>query len=476
MKSGPQQIRFLWFSLLILITLIIGIPQPGKSAWLKTASAETEQTTPLDPIPPAAEQVKQVSVGKFSSDQAIDKRLTDILQSTGWFEDVEIEVRDGVVFLDGLTNSQDRREWARLLAGKTEDVVAVVNRIRVAERSHWDLTPATVELKRLWNLAVMKLPVIVIGLVILILAVLSAKLTAGGMRRALAGRLNPLLCDVTAKAVSIPIFILGIYIVLQVAGLSRLAVTVLGGTGLFGLVAGIAFRDILENFLASILISMRNPFKLGDLVEVAGHQGVIQRVTSRGTILMDLDGNHIQIPNSIIYKSVIRNFTANPNRRDCFEIGIGYENDSSAVQELAMNVLNNHPAVLKDPEALVLVDRLGSATVILKIYFWYDGAIYNFLKVKSSLIRLVKRAFEQEGISMPDEAREVIFPNGVPVHMSKEEIEPAGKLPQKTPYKTVEAEAVTTAAEGNLATEDKLLRDQASRARIPEEGASLLEE
>ena len=115
-----------------------------------------------------------------------------------------------------------------------------------------------------------------------------------------------------------------------------------------------------------------------------------------------------------------------------------------------MKILNDHPAVLSDPKVLVLVDRLGSATVNLKVYFWYDGSIYNRFKIKSSLIRLVKQSFEKEGISMPDEAREIIFPDGVPVSM----LEPPGKkLEQDDSPDTRVQEETTTKAEDGLANE-----------------------
>ncbi len=185
----------------------------------------------------------------------------------------------------------------------------------------------------------------------------------------------------------------------------------------------------------------------------------------------------MQIPNATVYKSIIRNYTANPNRREVFEIGIGFANEVSCAQGAAMEVLSGHSAVLNDPEALVLVDRLGSATVNLKIYFWSDGTEYNRFKVKSSLIRLVKRAFEEKGISMPDEAREVLSPEGVPVHMP----EPVSAEPSAIQEKEVippvaVPEAATNKAEGDLASQEVQLREQARHARIPEEGHSLLNE
>ena len=274
-------------------------------------------------------------------------------------------------------------------------------------------------------------------------------------------------------------FLLGLYLVLHVAGLTRLAATVIGGTGIAGLVAGIAFRDILENYLASILISLRNPFRLGDVVDIGGHLGVVQRVTSRGTVLMDLNGNHIQIPNATVYKSIIQNYTANPNRRDFFEVGIGYENDIAEAQETALDVLVKHPAILTEPEPLVLTNHLGAATVNLKVYYWYNGTSHNGLTVRSSLLRLVKEAFQNRGISMPDEAREIVFPEDVPVRLKTEDAVDRREYqqPRSARSKTnVENMIMFTEGEGNQFSEAAPILRQAQQARNPEESPDLLSE
>jgi small-conductance mechanosensitive channel len=264
------------------------------------------------------------------------------------------------------------------------------------------------------------------------------------------------------------VMLVGLYLVLRIAGLTQLALTVVGGTGLIGLVLGIAFRDITENFLASLFLSLQQPFREGDLIEVANVTGYVQRLTSRTTVLMTLDGNQAQVPNSTVFKSTIRNFTSNPNRRDDFIVGIGYDDSIPLAQEIALQVLAEHPAVLHEPEPLVLVENLGPSTVNLRVYFWLDGTRHSGAKVKSSVIRLVKRAFQDAGIALPDEAREVTFPHGVAVRLIESE-EAVARADRALTKPTDGSATVATKAEAGLQSEAEEIKEQARRSWTPGE-------
>jgi hypothetical protein len=118
-----------------------------------------------------------------------------------------------------------------------------------------------------------------------------------------------------------------------------------------------------------------------------------------------------------------------------------------------------------------LVESLGSATVNLRIYFWLDGSQYSWQKVRSSIIRLVKRAFQNEGISMPGEVRELLFGERLPVQI----LEATGDEEQGPVLAAAEEPAtVSTDAEGGLRSEAQEIEDQARRSRTPEEGDNLL--
>ncbi|MCA1789828.1 MAG: mechanosensitive ion channel, partial [Thioalkalivibrio sp.] len=333
-----------------------------------------DKPVPTQPPDGTPEAPGKVEVQPVAKDAEIRQRLADILAATGWFGEPQVTVQEGIVFLTGTTESDESKLWAGNLAKNTEGVVAVVNRIAVAPSTVWNFDPTFRVLSDLARGTVRLLPLIVVALVVIALSWFAARLMVYLLRRGLIGRsLSRLLREVLARAGGILVMLAGFYLVLRIAGLTQLALTLVGGTGLIGLVLGIAFRDITENFLASLFLSLQQPFREGDLVEVASVTGYVQRLTSRTTVLMTLDGNQAQVPNSTVFRSTIRNFTSNPNRREDFVVGIGYDDAISFAQETALKVLADHPAVLDEPEPLVLVENLGPSTVNLRVYFWLDG-------------------------------------------------------------------------------------------------------
>lgn len=436
--------------------------------------AVVAQTSSPPPDTVTSDPQREVTIAPDARDSEIADRLERILRASGWFEGLSVSVSEGIVFLDGQTETEEQKDWARQLALRTQSVVAVVNRMEVQPDINWDLTPTLREIENLTNRVQWFAPLLVVSLVVLVLTWLLARGVSALARRSLRRRIaSPLLLQLVARVLAVPVIVIGLYIVLQVAGLTRLALTVLGGTGVIGIVLGLAFREIAENSLASILLSIRNPFRAGDAIEVSGHTGIVQNLNMRTTVLLTLDGNHVQIPNALVFKNVITNFSSNPNRRTEFKVGIGYDDSVLEAQDVIITALQAHPAVLIDPEPLALVDDLGAATVTLLVQYWVDGHAYSVVKVRSAVMRQVKRALQDAGITMPDEAREIIFPNGVPIRrMGSDVAEPLHKQPLRVIAKG-EGAAVTV-GEGDLLSENADLKRQAMGSSRPDEGENLL--
>ncbi len=447
------------------------------SGFLTTSVGSQEPTAKPPKALPAPSQA--VAVDPVARDDEIKQRIAKILTATGWYENIQVSVNDSVVFLDGSTQTDERKNWARELAGKTQDVAAVVNRIAVQPDVQWTLEPALEEIRALSRAAITAMPLFVLALIILPISWYAAILVSRVTRRLMSGRIpSPHLRNVVARAVAVPVFLLGLYLVLQVAGLTQLAVSVIGGAGLLGIIFGLAFREIAENFLASLLLSIRHPFRPGDLISVGEHRGIVQSMNTRSTVLLSTEGNHVQIPNASVFKSVIVNYSTAPARREALDVGIGYDVSIAHAQSVIGALLESHDAVIDEPAPLVLVHSLGSATVHLRVYYWFNGGIFSAMKLKSALLRLIKKALIENGISMPDEAREIIFPHGVPVIQGDAQMrEPAASRDQTSDRAQDEVEETdeeATGAEGNLTNEEAEIQDRAGDVSRGDEAVDLL--
>jgi len=388
------------------MSLLAQLPPPTSPGAPTKAATEPDQT----------QAPAKVSVEPEAADSQIGARLENILKATGWFEQPRVSVKEGVVFLSGVAETDEYKAWANNLVHNTQDVVAVVNKMQVRRPSAWNFKPAIDSLKDLWLRLIGGLPFVLFGGLVLVTTIIVARSTRKLAQRVLKRRIEiPILRDLAARAIGFIIFLFGLYLVLRISGTTQLALTLLGGTGLIGLLLGIAFRDITENFLASIFLSMQRPFLVGDLVEITGVLGYVDRLTVRTTVLLSLDGNFVQIPNSVVYKNTIQNFTNNPSRRDAFTFTIPIQTPIEPVQKALMEVLKSHPDVKQTPEPAVLVDHPVANGVVAKVYYWIDSAKSDVNNVRSSLIRLCMNALIEARLLPLPGPTEVVFPRGMSV-------------------------------------------------------------
>ena len=333
------------------------------------------------------------------------------------------------------------------------------------------LSSAQSLLSQLWENFVYRLPGLALGLVIMAAFILLAPHIAKVLVKPLTRTTtSPLLRSVIQRSVSLVLILLGIYLFLFLAGLTGFAIAVVSGTGVVGLILGFAFRDIAENFISSLLLTIQRPFRIGDIVQINDFTGIIQKVTARATTLVDFDGNHIQIPNATIYKGVIKNLTANPLMRGQFVIGVGYDADIQHAQQMAQEITSAQDNVLIDPEPQILIDELGPSTYNIKVYFWVDVEKTSVLKMASVLMRKITQAFLEANISMPDDARERIFPEGMHIYHASEKgassANPSENVANELSESTTEQKNVKSldSEENSGATENRNERSSAKEA------------
>ena len=406
-----------------------------------------------------------IAVQEVIADKKIQKRISEILLAVGSYDQVKVEVISGVVILNGLVDNEDQIKWVNTLASRIEGVVAVQMAIKSRPKKILDLAPAREEIAG-FNVALMRqLPTLVLAIAVLIISFLLFFLASFGFRRALSKKISsPLLLSATAKILSVPIFLIGLYLALRISGLAGLAFTVLGGTGLLGLLLGLGLKNSFEDYASSILLSIKKPFRPSDWVRIGEHEGIVQMVTSRSTLIIDFSGNHILMPNSLVYNSIIINRTANPKMRCNFVFGIDYQDSIEEAQSAILNLLSRSPFVLKDPEPWVLVDELSGSAINLRVYFWLNAREFSTSKVIGHLLLEVKNLLLAEGFHFPDNQREIVFTN--PLSFKRE-------LKGQTQFRT-KAFQSKTPTHDEVRAESPELKKQSQDSDLPDQGENIL--
>lgn len=191
-------------------------------------------------------------------------------------------------------------------------------------------------------------------------------------------------------------------IALEILDATAVVGAMLGTAGVIGIALGFAFKETLENYLAGVLMSLRQPFAPCDLVVIDGQEGTVVALTSRATILMTPDGNHLRLPNALVFRSVMLNYTRNPSRRFEFDVGVGVQEDLIEAQQLGTEELGRLSGVMNDPPPRAFIQTLGDSNVQLRFRGWVDQRTHDFWTVRSEAIRHVKLSLEAAGMDMPE--------------------------------------------------------------------------
>ncbi len=264
------------------------------------------------------------------------------------------------------------------------------------------------------------------------------------------GRRNPFLQDLARTTVRWLVTGAAVLVALQLLDATALVGAVLGTAGVLGVALGFAFKDTLENYLAGILMSLRQPFAPRDHVVIDGNEGIVLSMTSRATILMTPDGNHLRLPNALVFRSVMLNYTRNPSRRFEFDVGVGVGENLVRAQQIGIDELRRLDGVLASPPPRAYIAALGDSNVQLRYLAWVDQRTHDFLMVRSEAIRKVKLALEAQGMDMPEpiyrvqlsrQAAEAAAPAARPQRLTPEEAPNTRAVDELGPQILAEPEA-----------------------------------
>jgi small conductance mechanosensitive channel len=204
--------------------------------------------------------------------------------------------------------------------------------------------------------------------------------------------------------------LVGFFIVLNLLNLDRLVVSMLAGVGILGLALGFAFQDIAANFVAGVIIALRKPFRVGDLIETNDYRGIIERITLRTIDIRQLTGEEVHIPNKTVFENPVTNYSVHGTRRVDLEVGVSYAEDLEQVQQVITDAVEGAKNRVADSDIDVLFDAFDDSSINFKVRFWITfNKEIDYLQAKSDAGIRIKKALDAADILIPFPIRTLDF-------------------------------------------------------------------
>ncbi|WP_231757642.1 mechanosensitive ion channel family protein [Microbulbifer elongatus] len=272
-----------------------------------------------------------------------------------------------------------------------------------------DLTEAIGQVDSWVDGAVKLLPNFAVALVVLIVFYGTGALLKFLIRRHLKRRDRSNLGDVLGGLVKWGVTLVGLLLAATIVMPSLKPGDLIAGLGVGSVAIGFAFKDILQNWLAGLLILIRQPFEVGDQIQVSDYEGTVKRIETRATVINTYDGQRVMIPNSDIYTNAILVKTARAFRRSDYEIGIGYSDNISEACDVILQTLRGIDGIEKKPAPEALPWELDASWVTIRARWWTNSRQTDVTHVRARVIEAVKEALDEAGIDMPFETQVHLF-------------------------------------------------------------------
>ena len=271
-----------------------------------------------------------------------------------------------------------------------------------------------IALQRLTELAesaLAMLPGLLLGLVALGLFLLIARAVRAGVGRAVHARSDARgLAVVLARIAGGLTILLGVLVGAAIAFPSINAADLFSVLGIGGVAIGFAFRDILQNLLAGILILLTRPFRLGDQIRAGDYEGTVEDIQIRATIIRTYDNRRAVIPNSNLFSGKVLVNSAYDKRRLTIRLGIGNGDDIAHAKTVPLDAVRGAPGVLTEPAPSVRVAELGDFAVQLDVFVWINPPRRDeALEVTDHVLERAKSALSSAGIDLPYPTQQVLF-------------------------------------------------------------------
>lgn len=206
------------------------------------------------------------------------------------------------------------------------------------------------------------------------------------------------------------VILIGLFVALSIIIPTFKAGDLIQLLGISGVAIGFAFRDILQNFLAGILILLTEPFQIDDQIVFKDFEGTVENIQTRATTIKTYDGRRIVIPNSELFTNAVTVNTAYDSRRMEYDFGIGYGDDVEEAKRLMLEAIGSIDDILRDPAPDVLLLELAESTVNIRARWWIKPPRrIDDLNSRDKVISAIKRKLSENGIDLPYPTQQILF-------------------------------------------------------------------
>lgn len=245
------------------------------------------------------------------------------------------------------------------------------------------------------------LPNIVIGILILIAFVYISRWLGNVVRKMLKNKGRQNFGDLLGAFTRYLVMIGGIAIALTVMAPNLSPADLIAGMGVSSVAIGFAFQDILQNWLAGILILLRQPFEIGDQIIVNNYEGTVEKIKTRATIITTYDGKRVVIPNNTVYNTSVVVKTAHTFIRSQYDVGVGYDENYLEAMRILKETVENVEGVTSEKPVETLVWDQADSWLTIRVRWWTQSDRASVVHVWSQVLHDTQKAMDEAGIDLP---------------------------------------------------------------------------
>lgn len=271
-------------------------------------------------------------------------------------------------------------------------------------------------LYELWGSFLTHLPLLIAGIVVLFCTWAAARITDAVLRRSLAGRrFKRGFKDLIRQISAVGVWIVGLMIAAIVIFPGMTPAKALAGLGIGSIAVGFAFKDIVENFLAGILILWRFPFDPGDYIRCGDIVGRVEEITIRMTLIRQTDGELVVLPNAILFKDPVNVLTHESSRRVTVICGVAYHEDVDACRDVIEQAVRSCQTIRSEQPVEIFAQEFASSSINFEVTWWCGPTPLEVRRSRDEVVAAVKRGLDDAGIEIPFPYRTLTFQKPVAI-------------------------------------------------------------